>query len=672
MGQCSSAVRQEDGLHQARRESPSSRTGSLTASAINRLRRRRSTDAARQDPKRPRPAELASHAPADENSIVRDENAYEWDQLSRLPSARSEEVEPSLTHDEARSAPASEASSQEISSLNSASSTPESPQQNDFDAISDEGDYFDAPNELLELGDGITLERPPFLSRQERARIPPLSPPPSPPLPQQVPANSRTSSQRISHENETSQVSVLSRVLLAAATLTASHLVGEQLSHGEQYVGSSGSTAQHMSPNLSDSPPSAEQRSAQNHNPFVSRGSTHVLGRAASPGAESSQSFDRIDTSESNSEQGSRTPVTFVDFLEQLRSGRHMSELWQAMFDTNRAANFFRFFRFPEDGEGRIPILLMGIRSAENAHGHAPEQSQNTDSETELNQEGTDHRETDNFEFSVEPRNQGGAPSRTSEDQHQTNRPSHVHNNLSFDEDTQNVSIGSENNEDPFEEPGFSDEGVADADAFGRNTLIDALFNDLLNEPYNRGNGSRRQSETDDHNLTNEESSDYSESYEQNRGPESIDGHESDHASTRDTNGRGHHSWVIYVIGGAYPPNHPIFFAPSLLTDSPSYEDMLFIEQLLGPIKPPVASKSDVSSAGGIFKLTEGSRYLTERCPICLVDYSVDDVCRELLCKHAFHQDCVDSWLLKSHNSCPMCRHEGVPSHLPYPTRNPA
>lgn len=43
-------------------------------------------------------------------------------------------------------------------------------------------------------------------------------------------------------------------------------------------------------------------------------------------------------------------------------------------------------------------------------------------------------------------------------------------------------------------------------------------------------------------------------------------------------------------------------------------------------------------------------------CSICLSAFSSDDELRLLRCKHMFHSNCVDPWLLQSSDTCPMCR----------------
>lgn len=122
--------------------------------------------------------------------------------------------------------------------------------------------------------------------------------------------------------------------------------------------------------------------------------------------------------------------------------------------------------------------------------------------------------------------------------------------------------------------------------------------------------------------------------------------------------GEGSRSWIIYVLGGSYPENHPILTTPSLFTDSPTYEDMLLLSTLIGPAKPPVASEEDVASAPGLFKIcmqdgalvaeAEGGGEVVAisgdtRCLVCLCDFEVDEEARRLIkCEHLFHRPCID------------------------------
>ncbi|KAI9837391.1 MAG: hypothetical protein M1838_004837 [Thelocarpon superellum] len=119
----------------------------------------------------------------------------------------------------------------------------------------------------------------------------------------------------------------------------------------------------------------------------------------------------------------------------------------------------------------------------------------------------------------------------------------------------------------------------------------------------------------------------------------------------------GTRSWIIYVLGGSYPEDHPILTTPSLFTDSPTYEDMLLLASILGPAKPPVASAEDVASAPGVFRVTDAAGSLVaqrsvgesiriapgERCLICLCDYEAGEDVRQLSkCGHMYHRDCID------------------------------
>ncbi|GES57410.1 RING finger protein [Aspergillus terreus] len=135
-------------------------------------------------------------------------------------------------------------------------------------------------------------------------------------------------------------------------------------------------------------------------------------------------------------------------------------------------------------------------------------------------------------------------------------------------------------------------------------------------------------------------------------------------------------SWLIYVVGTNLSENHPAFATPSLFTDNPTYEDMILLSSLLGPVKPPVASEQDLHSAGGLYRLVEYDGSLVaesadgagtipipdgDRCLICLSDYEAAEELRQLTkCKHVFHRDCIDQWLTTGRNSCPLCRGQGV------------
>jgi hypothetical protein len=156
-----------------------------------------------------------------------------------------------------------------------------------------------------------------------------------------------------------------------------------------------------------------------------------------------------------------------------------------------------------------------------------------------------------------------------------------------------------------------------------------------------------------------------------------TEGHSNANPEDRNSDSR---SWIIYVLGGSYPENHPILTTPSLFTENPTYEDMMLLSTLLGPAKAPVATEDDVQSAGGLYELvvaepvedagatttvapassdrlmaivtaeTKGENdpdrvYLEagHRCLVCLCDFEVKETARRLAkCGHLFHKECID------------------------------
>lgn len=51
-------------------------------------------------------------------------------------------------------------------------------------------------------------------------------------------------------------------------------------------------------------------------------------------------------------------------------------------------------------------------------------------------------------------------------------------------------------------------------------------------------------------------------------------------------------------------------------------------------------------------------------CAVCLCEFEAEDKLRLLpKCSHAFHTECIDTWLL-SHSTCPLCRSSLLPDHF--------
>ena len=94
------------------------------------------------------------------------------------------------------------------------------------------------------------------------------------------------------------------------------------------------------------------------------------------------------------------------------------------------------------------------------------------------------------------------------------------------------------------------------------------------------------------------------------------------------------------------------------VSQNPTYQDMLLLSSLLGPAKPLVASREDVASASGIFRIKRSANVLVaestrgmsqiqigpnERCLVCLEEYQTEEELRQLKkCSHLFHRDCID------------------------------
>ncbi|WVF67654.1 hypothetical protein IAT40_002413 [Kwoniella sp. CBS 6097] len=130
-------------------------------------------------------------------------------------------------------------------------------------------------------------------------------------------------------------------------------------------------------------------------------------------------------------------------------------------------------------------------------------------------------------------------------------------------------------------------------------------------------------------------------------------------------------TYLVYVIGGNYPRNHPVLSIPSLITGAPlTDEELALVSELMGQAKPPTVQKEDIERSG--LKVVKGSEMVKEnqqdrlldvcadKCLICLSEYEAEDDCRILNCRHGYHQECVDHWLSTGRNSCPACRSEAV------------
>ncbi|KAG9090713.1 hypothetical protein FRC07_012034, partial [Ceratobasidium sp. 392] len=144
-----------------------------------------------------------------------------------------------------------------------------------------------------------------------------------------------------------------------------------------------------------------------------------------------------------------------------------------------------------------------------------------------------------------------------------------------------------------------------------------------------------------------------------------------DEAESEDRRSRdGTRNYIIWIIGGYYPSNHPLLAHPNLFLGQVHPDELWMLNEFLGQVKPPTASREDIAKAGlRVIKGAQVGEYAkdggvtencTERCLICLDDYANEEDLRIMSCKHMFHKDCVDRWMETGRNNCPACRTKGV------------
>ena len=52
----------------------------------------------------------------------------------------------------------------------------------------------------------------------------------------------------------------------------------------------------------------------------------------------------------------------------------------------------------------------------------------------------------------------------------------------------------------------------------------------------------------------------------------------------------------------------------------------------------------------------DNTELLNSQCPICIDTYKPTEYYRKLNCEHIFHKKCIDRWIKRDKNECPMCR----------------
>lgn len=86
-------------------------------------------------------------------------------------------------------------------------------------------------------------------------------------------------------------------------------------------------------------------------------------------------------------------------------------------------------------------------------------------------------------------------------------------------------------------------------------------------------------------------------------------------------------TFIMYVIGGNFPRNHPVLRIPGLITGEPlSDEEMVLMGELMGEVKPPTATAEEVEKSGlkvvkgnAIMALVEKKEVIDSSADRCLV-----------------------------------------------------
>ncbi|KAG0263964.1 hypothetical protein BG011_007685 [Mortierella polycephala] len=76
----------------------------------------------------------------------------------------------------------------------------------------------------------------------------------------------------------------------------------------------------------------------------------------------------------------------------------------------------------------------------------------------------------------------------------------------------------------------------------------------------------------------------------------------------------------------------------------------------------PVGAPEELIDSIPIYSITTEELDAKTECSVCKDEFTKQDTCLKLKCKHVFHQDCIKPWL-KMNGTCPTCRFALVPQH---------
>jgi hypothetical protein len=119
-----------------------------------------------------------------------------------------------------------------------------------------------------------------------------------------------------------------------------------------------------------------------------------------------------------------------------------------------------------------------------------------------------------------------------------------------------------------------------------------------------------------------------------------------------------------YSAGPVGDPEKPMPQAPAPAVGIPSTS----VDAETGAKLSPLVRRSSAPTPVA----TPSTALNQPTCPICLDDFEDGETqVRELPCRHIFHPDCIDTFLLRNSSLCPMCKQSVLPSGVcPVPITN--
>jgi len=100
-------------------------------------------------------------------------------------------------------------------------------------------------------------------------------------------------------------------------------------------------------------------------------------------------------------------------------------------------------------------------------------------------------------------------------------------------------------------------------------------------------------------------------------------------------------------------------FNAIITDDSTTYEELTRLQELMGFVNRGVSLELINGQLPSISYQKGACEAEGTSCTICLHEYKSEDALRKLPCKHSYHLECIDRWLLQV-NQCPLCRQEAV------------